>query len=68
MTGHYFRTAIASLTLGIALWPAAAAQAPGAAAPAAGKFHLEEATIAGIQRAILDREITANASRGRLTP
>jgi amidase len=58
MTGRYFRTVIASLTLGIALWPAAAAQAPGAAG--AGKFHLEEATIAGIQRAILDREITAS--------
>jgi Asp-tRNA(Asn)/Glu-tRNA(Gln) amidotransferase A subunit family amidase len=34
-------------------------QAPAAPPPATGKFHLEEATIAGIQRAILSKQLTS---------
>jgi amidase len=46
---HYLRAAIVASFVG--LWPLAAAAAVG--------FHLEEATIADIQRAIVAKEITA---------
>ena len=46
---HYLRTAIVTSIIG--LWPLAA--------PAAAGFHLQEASIADIQRAIVAKEITA---------
>ena len=57
------RSVLATVIVVIACLSAAmaglGAQAPAAPAPAAGKFHLEEATIASIQRAILAKQLTS---------